>query len=197
METNVKGILEALLFVADEPLTLKQFVQITGFDTELIEKNLKELAEEYQKGNRGIQLREVADGYRFFTHPAYAPFVEELVLSADYRKLSQASLETLATIVYRQPITRARIGAIRGVNSTGAIASLQEKGLVKEVGRERGPGQPILYGTTKTFLENFGLKNIKELPPLKDFALDEETIDQLQLRLMAEPVEKAKKESKE
>ncbi|MDO8886103.1 SMC-Scp complex subunit ScpB [Candidatus Oleimmundimicrobium sp.] len=195
MESNIKGVLEALLFVADEPLTLKKLIKITGFDGELIEKNLKKLVDEYQQGNRGIQLREVAEGYRFFTHPAYAPFIEELVLSADYRKLSQASLETLAIIAYRQPVTRSQIGAIRGVNSMGAIASLQEKGLIKEVGREHGPGQPILYGTTKIFLENFGLKNIKELPPLKDFAPDDETIEQLQLTLMADRVEKIEKES--
>ncbi len=195
MESDVRGILEALLFVADEPLTLKQFVKITGFDGDLIVKTLNELAEEYQRENRGIQLREVAGGYRFFTHPAYAPYIEKLVLSADYRKISQASLETLAIIAYKQPITRAQIGAIRGVNVVGAIASLHEKGLIKEMGRERGPGQPILYGTTEIFLENFGLKSIDELPPVKDFAPDEETVDQLQLKLMSEPVENLEKES--
>ena len=94
METNAKGILEALLFVADEPLTLQQFIKVTGFDAELIEKSLRELGKEYRSGNRGIQLREVADGYRLFTHPAYAPFIEELVLSADlyllhYNRLRQ------------------------------------------------------------------------------------------------------------
>ncbi|HDP69568.1 MAG TPA: SMC-Scp complex subunit ScpB [Actinobacteria bacterium] len=189
MESDIKGIVEALLFVADEPLTLKKLIGVTSFEASLIEKAIKELSDECQKENRGIQIREVAGGYRFFTHPAYCPYVEKLILSADYRKLSQASLETLAIIAYKQPITRVQIGAIRGVNSAGSVASLQEKGLVKEIGRERGPGQPIMYGTTKIFLENFGLKSIEELPPLKDFTPDEETRHQLQLKLMSEPVE--------
>ncbi|MDI6799122.1 MAG: SMC-Scp complex subunit ScpB [Actinomycetota bacterium] len=183
MVDNLQGIIEALLFVAEEPLSLKKLVKVTGFSAAQIEKVIEEIQASLSDQESGIQLRRLAGGYRLYTHPGYAEYVENLVLSADYRKLSQASLETLAIIAYRQPITRLNINAIRGVNSSGAIASLIERSLVIEVGRERGPGQPILYGTTKLFLENFGLNSLQDLPPIIDFVPDEAVVDQLQLKL--------------
>lgn len=183
MTDKIEGIIEALLFVADEPLTLKKIAKVTGFAPSEIETALSGIEAAFRERESGIQLHKLAGGYRLYTHPRYAEYVEDLVLSADYRKLSQASLETLAIIAYKQPLTRLSVNAIRGVNSSGAIASLIERNLVAEVGRERGPGQPILYGTTKLFLENFGLNSLSDLPPIIDFAPDEAVIDQLQLRL--------------
>jgi segregation and condensation protein B len=133
------------------------------------------LAEEYKETDRGFQLREVAGGWRFYTHPGYHDIIEQYVLSWDTRKLSQAALEALAVVAYHQPVTRAGINAVRGVNSEGVLASLTEKGLTREVGRDKNQGNAILYGTTRTFLEKFGLKDISELPPLAEFAPDADT----------------------
>lgn len=185
----LKGILEALLFVANEPLSITRLSEITGEKRPVIKENLEQLAGEYLKKNRGFQLREIAGGYRFFTHPAYASYVEKLVLSSDFRRLSQASLETLAIIAYKQPITRQEIGEIRGVNSEAVLGSLIEKGLVEEAGRKNTPGQPILYRTTRTFLEAFGLKTPAELPPIEEFEPDERTRREIEEKLRAEVIE--------
>ena len=136
---------------------------------------LAELSAEYADANRGFQLREVAGGWRLFTHPAYHDIVERYVLSWDTRKLSQAALETLAVIAYHQPVTREGVKAVRGVNSDSVISSLIEKGLVRELGRAPEHANAIVYGTTRAFLEQFGLRSLKDLPPLEDFAPDEES----------------------
>lgn len=182
-QSDLKSIIEALFFVADEPLTLKKIAQVVGEEEDAIKKAIYDLKNEYLLKNRGIQLQEVAEGYRFYTHPGYASYVERLVLSSDQRRLTQAALETLVIVAYKQPITKSEIGAIRGVNADAVLSSLQEKGLVKEIRRDKGPGQPILYGTTKAFLEKFGLRDISYLPPLEDFAPDEETKSQIRKNL--------------
>lgn len=164
---------EALLFVSDEPVSAVRLAQILEVQPGEAASLLAELAIDYQESGRGIQLREVAGGWRFYSHPAYHEVIERYVLSWDTRKLSQAALETLAVVAYRQPVTRQGIAAVRGVNSDGVVSSLMEKGLVREMGREGGLGTAILYGTTHTFLEKFGLKNLDELPPLEDFAPNE------------------------
>ena len=135
--------------------------------------------------NRGFQLREVAGGWRMYTHPAYHSYVEEYVLSWDTRRLSQAALEALAVIAYHQPVTRQGVNAIRGVNSEAVISSLIEKGLVREAGRDKNTGNAILYGTTRAFLERFGLKDLAELPPLEDFAPDPDSQRAIRERLNA------------
>lgn len=144
---------------------------------------------EYREANRGFQLREVAGGWRLFTHPAFHDQVADYVLSWDTRRLSQAALETLAVIAYHQPVTREGVRAIRGVNSDGVIGSLKEKGLVRECGHEADRGQAILYGTTRLFLERFGLKSLRELPPLEDFAPDEESKQFIRERLSGRQME--------
>ncbi len=174
---------EALLFVSDEPVSAIRLAQILEVQPGEAASLLAELAVDYQESGRGIQLREVAGGWRFYSHPAYHEVVERYVLSWDARKLSQAALETLAVIAYRQPVTRQGIAAVRGVNSDGVVSSLMEKGLVREMGREGGPGTAILYGTTHTFLEKFGLKNLDELPPLEDFAPNEAARELIRERL--------------
>lgn len=172
---SLKGALEALLIVSADSVGAPALAAVLEVEASEVTAALKELAEEYANANRGFQLREVAGGWRLFTHPAYHDQVERYVLSWDARKLSQAALETLSVIAYHQPVTREGIRAIRGVNSDGVIASLKEKGLVREMGHDAERGQAILYGTTAAFLERFGLRSVRDLPPLEDFAPDEES----------------------
>ena len=180
---SLKGALESLLLVATDAITTADFSKVTNAAPAEVAQALKELAEEYTRCNRGFQLREVAGGWRLFTHPAHHQLVSDFVLSWDTRRLSQAALETLAGIAYPQPVTREGVRAIRGVNSDGVISSLREKNLVREVGKEADRGQAILYGTTALFLERFGLKSLRELPPLEDFAPDEESKQFIRERL--------------
>ena len=172
---SLKGLLEALLLVSDDSVPATVLAEAAGVQPGEAAGALAELAAEYADANRGFQLREVAGGWRLYTHPAYHDQVAAYVLSWDTRRLSQAALETLAVIAYHQPVSREGVRAIRGVNSDGVIASLREKGLVREVGRERDRGGAQLWGTTRLFLEHFGLRSLRELPPLEDFAPDEES----------------------
>lgn len=172
---DLKPLLEALLLVSDDSVPATELARATGAAPGEVSQALAELAAEYESANRGFQLREVAGGWRFYTHPAYHDQVGDYVLSWDARKLSQAALETLAVIAYHQPVSREGVRAIRGVNSDGVIASLKEKGLIREAGRDSDRGQAVLFGTTRLFLEHFGLKSLRELPPLEDFAPDEES----------------------
>lgn len=172
---SLKGMLEALLLVSDDSVSATDFAKVLGVAPGEVASALAELSAEYADANRGFQLREVAGGWRLFTHPAYHDQVSGFVLSWDTRKLSQAALETLAVVAYHQPVTREGVRAIRGVNSEGVISSLIEKGLVREMGHEADRGQAILYGTTRHFLERFGLRSLHDLPPLEDFAPDEES----------------------
>jgi segregation and condensation protein B len=177
------GAIEALLFVSDEPVSAAKLAGILEIKPSQADNLLTQLSAEYKDEERGMQLREVAGGWRFYSHPAYHEIIENYVLSWDTRKLSQAALEALAIIAYHQPVTRNGINAVRGVNSEGVVSSLIEKGFVRELGREKGPGAAILYGTTSAFLERFGLKSIKDLPPLEDFAIDEESREYIRERL--------------
>jgi segregation and condensation protein B len=181
----LRGALEALLFVSDEPVSAARLARLLEEAPGDVEAALADLAVEYRETERGFQLREVAGGWRFYTHPAYHDVIEQYVLSWDTRRLSQAALEALAVVAYHQPVTRAGVNAVRGVNSEGVIASLVEKGLVREVGRDKNQGNAIIYGTTRTFLEKFGLKDIAELPPLAEFAPDTDTEHAIRDRLSA------------
>jgi segregation and condensation protein B len=182
---GVRGAVEALLFVSDEPVTTSRLASVLERSAADVERALKELSAEYAEGNRGFQLREVAGGWRMYTHPAYHEQVEAYVLSWDTRRLSQAALEALSVVAYHQPVTRQGINAVRGVNSEAVIASLMEKGLVREMGRDAGAGNAILYGTTRTFLEKFGLADLSGLPPLEEFAPDPNTERAIRERLNA------------
>jgi segregation and condensation protein B len=182
---EMRGVVEALLFVGDDPLSTSRIAALINRTSGEVTGVLKELRDEYVADDRGFQLREVAGGWKLYTHPAHYAVVEELVLSWDTRRLSQAALEALAVIAYQQPVTRQGVNAVRGVNSEGVISSLVEKGLVKEVGRDVNQGNAILYATTRAFLEKFGLKDLTELPPLEEFAPDERTATAIQERLHA------------
>ena len=182
-DRNLQSQVEALLFVSDEPVSAAKLSAILDVSPSAVDSVLVSLTEEYQSANRGFQLREVAGGWRLYTHPAHHELVEQYVLSWDTRRLSQAALETLAVVAYHQPVTRGGVNAIRGVNSEGVIASLIEKGLVREVGRDRNQNNAIIYATTTTFLEKFGLRDITELPPLEEFAPDAGTQSAIKTRL--------------
>lgn len=171
---TLKGALEALLLASSDPVSAAQLSAVLGATPGEIASLLAELKTEYEEANRGFQLREVAGGWRLFTHPAFHEQVEAFVLSWDTQKLSQAALEALAVIAYHQPVTREMVKGIRGVNSDGVISSLVDKGLVRELGRDAAHGQAILYGTTNAFLEKFGLRSTKDLPDLEQFAPDEQ-----------------------
>ncbi len=180
---SLKGMLEAMLLVSDDSVPATDFAKVLGVAPGEVASALAELSAEYADANRGFQLREVAGGWRLFTHPAYHDQVASYVVSWDTRKLSQAALETLAVVAYHQPVTREGVRAIRGVNSEGVINSLMEKGLVREMGHEADRGQAILYGTTRRFLERFGLRSLRDLPPLEDFSPDEESKQFIRERL--------------
>ncbi|MGE5552254.1 MAG: SMC-Scp complex subunit ScpB [Bacteroidota bacterium] len=156
--------IEALIFASMEPVTVKIMAEALGLAEHTVRQLLADLMDEYQKTKRGIQIVETAGGYMFLTHPECASFVEKLQRTPRNVPLSQAALETLAVIAYRQPITRAEIENLRGVRVDSALATLMEKDLVEEVGRRDAPGRPILFGTTRSFLKYFGLRDLTDLP---------------------------------
>lgn len=184
-EQDLQGVLEALLFVSDEPVSAAELAKIIDAKPSEVDSALAYMANHLADEERGIQLREVAGGWRLYSHPAYHEVIERYVASWDTRQLSQAALETLAVIAYHQPVTRSDVNAIRGVSSEGVVSSLVDKGLVRETGRSSSPGNAILYGTSRTFLERFGLKSLKDLPALEQFAPDEHTRQLIRERLSA------------
>lgn len=157
---------EAILMVVDEPVEAATLADVLEVPTDEIEHTLRGLRREYTDDGRGFVLREVAGGWRIYSDPGAAEYVERFVLAGRSSKLSQATLETLAIVAYSQPVTRARVSEIRGVQADGAIRSLITRGLITELGRADVPGQPLLYGTTPQFLEQLGLGTLQELPPL-------------------------------
>lgn len=184
-----KGTLEALLLVSSDPVSASQLASVLNATPGEVASLLAELQAEYEDANRGFQLREVAGGWRLFTHPAFHDQVERFVLSWDTQRLSQAALETLAVIAYHQPVTREMVKGIRGVNSDGVISSLVDKGLIREVGRDAERGQAIIYGTTNAFLEKFGLRSVKDLPDLEQFAPDEQSRQFIRERLSGRSIQ--------
>lgn len=189
-DTNVRlrGIVEALLFISDQPLSAEKISTVVEVDKDEVVRVLEDLVNEYKRADRGFQLREVAGGYRLYSHPAYSPYIEKLLLSFDHRRLTQAALETLSIIAYKQPVTRADIAAIRGVNSDGVVNTLINRDLIRELGKQVAPGQPILYGTSTRFLEVFGLRSIDELPPLDEFNPDADVRRQIEENLRTQAV---------
>ena len=182
---QLPAAIEALLFVSDEPVSAVALGQMLEVETNEAMAALADLQAQLERDGRGIQLLEVAGGWRLYTHPAYHELLERYVLSWDTRKLSAAALEVLAIVAYMQPATRAQISAVRGVSSDGPLNTLIDRGYVREAGTLEAPGNPILYATTKTFLERYGLSSVKELPSLEDFAPDEKTAQLIRERLGA------------
>jgi segregation and condensation protein B len=158
--------LEALLFVSDEPLTAAVLSQALELDRRVVESMCDRLQAELEERGSGLVLRNVAGGWRLFTHPDTQPQVERFVLSSRQARLTKAALETLAIVAYKQPATRHQVSAIRGVNSDGVLRALADRGLIEEAGRDEGPGRAVLYATTPQFLERLGLPSLAALPSL-------------------------------
>ncbi len=195
--SSLKGALEALLLVSSDPVSAASLASALEIAPGEAASMLAELKVEYEEANRGFQLREVAGGWRLFTHPAYHDRVEAYVLSWDTQRLSQAALETLAVVAYHQPVTREMVKGIRGVNSDGVISSLVDKGLIRELGRDAQRGGAIIYGTTAAFLEKFGLRSTKDLPDLEQFAPDEQSRQFIRERLSGRSIQSALEEAEE
>ena len=168
-ETERSAVIEALIFVSEEPLSAKTLADVLKVEKGVIEESVAKLAEEFNARQSGLQLREVAGGWQFATRPEHHEHVRAFLKSRPSAKLSLASLETLAVIAYKQPITVPEILEIRGVQSPSAIKTLLDKRLIKACGRKETIGRPMMYGTSKEFLLQFGLKDLTELPSIEDF----------------------------
>ncbi|NMO96929.1 SMC-Scp complex subunit ScpB [Paenibacillus lemnae] len=176
---RLKSLIEGLLFLSgEEGLTMKQLTEITEQPAALISDALDEMKRDCESEHRGIQIMQIAGSYKLATLAEHAPYFERLAYSPSRSSLSQAALETLAIVAYRQPITRVEIEEIRGVKAERAIQTLTNKGLIIEVGRAEAIGRPILYGTTKSFLDYFGLAHIKDLPEPSQFETDADALEE-------------------
>jgi len=173
---DLPAALEAVLVVVDEPVSEVTLAQVLEHPVDVVVGALRALAAAYDEDGRGFELREVAGGWRYYSRAEHAPWVEKFVLDGQAAKLTQASLETLAVVAYRQPVSRGRVSAVRGVNVDGVMRTLLARGLVEEVGSEHETGA-ILYGTSAYFLERLGLRSLDELPELAPYLPELDTLD--------------------
>ena len=185
MATEAARAAEAILLVAEEPVEPQMLAQLLEVSPTRVEELCAELAASYQAEDRGFVLVRVAGGYRFQTAPDLAPYVERFVLDGQPTRLSPAALETLAVVAYRQPVSRPQVASIRGVNADAVMRTLAHRGYLEEVGRDPGPGQAVLYGTTSLFLEKLGLDSLAGLPPLSEFVPGPEVVDAFERSLGA------------
>ena len=175
---GARGAIEAVLMVIDEPVTEVALASALELPVEDVVGHLAALAEDYTEGNRGFTLRSVAGGWRVYSRSEYAPVVEKFLLDGQQARLTQASLETLAVIAYRQPISRSRVSAVRGVNVDGVVRTLLNRGLIEELGSD-GDGGAFLYGTTDYFLQRLGLGSIDDLPALAPYLPEVDVLDEI------------------
>ncbi len=166
---NIKSVIEALLFASERPLLTEQIKNVLSTDTATARKAVEELKSEYEQNNRGLRIAEIAGGYQMITAVECAPFLKKLFKARHSDRLSKPALETLAIIAYKQPLTKGEIQSLRNVNIDGVMKSLVDKNLVRITGRKKAPGRPFVYGTTRLFLEHFGLKSLEELPKIENF----------------------------
>ena len=178
--SEARRAIEAILMVADEPLEPHLLAQLLEVSPARVEELCAELVDAYEADERGFVLVRVAGGYRFQSHPDLAPYVERFALEGQSARLSAAALETLAIVAYKQPVSRAQVAAIRGVNVDGVMRTLQLRGYVEEIGRDPGPGLAVLYGTSRLFLERLGLDTVDDLPPLGAFVPGPEVVEVLE-----------------
>jgi len=180
--------IEAICMVADEPVPSHLLAEVLEVSSEAVEAVCSALSASYEEDERGFVLVNVAGGWRFQSHSDQAPFVERFVLDGQSARLSGAALETLAIVAYKQPVSRAQIAAVRGVNVDGVLKTLQQRGYVSEVGHDGGAGQATLFGTTSLFLEKLGMASLDDLPPLGDFMPDAGLVEILEQGLRPGPV---------
>jgi segregation and condensation protein B len=177
---EARRAVEAIVLVCEQPIDTNLLGQLLELRPAIVEQLCRELAAEYEAEGRGFQLARVAGGWRFQSHPDQAPYVERFVLDGQSAKLSAAALETLAIVAYKQPISRAQVASIRGVGVDGVMRTLQQRGYIAEVGRDPGPGQAVMFGTTRSFLEKLGVDHLGELPALGDFVPGADVVEQLE-----------------
>lgn len=170
MEDNRKAVIEALLLASEKPLLLDQIrTVLDNLEATEVRGLIEELKSEYEQSNRGMRIVEVAGGFRMITAPSFAPFLKKFFRGRHVERLSKPALETLAIIAYKQPLTRTEIELLRNVNVDGVMKTLLDKNLIRICGRKKAPGRPCVYGTTRQFMEHFGLKSLEDLPRMEDF----------------------------
>ena len=195
---ELKPIVEAMVFAADEPLTFKAIKDVLkDVEKNQIQEVIDLLNKEYEDAQRAFQIKEIANGWQMQTKEDFAPWLSKLYSLRKKGRLSKPALESLSVVAYKQPVTRAEVEAIRGVNVDGVMALLMEKDFIKILGRKDSPGRPIIYGTTDKFLEYFGLVSVKDLPPIEEFVKEEEPIPEELLKQGEENIEGQKAEEPE
>jgi segregation and condensation protein B len=180
IDRDVVRAIEAVVLVATEPVPTGVLAQLLEQPAAVVDRLVRTLSAAYEEAGHGFQLVEVAGGWRYQTHPDLAPYVERFVLDGQRSRLSGAALETLAIVAYKQPISRAQIAAIRGVDPDGVLRNLQARGYIDQVGRDPGPGQATLWGTTPLFLEKLGLVSLDDLPPIAEFIPGADVVEALE-----------------
>jgi len=185
---DYKRAIESIVLVAHEPVPTDLLAQLLEQPTVLVEQWCEELAAVYAERGHGFELVRIAGGYRYQTAADMTPYVERFLLHDQRSRLSGAALETLAIIAYKQPISRAQVASIRGVDPDGVIRTLQARGYIGETGRDDGPGQAVLFGTTPSFLEKLGLDTLDDLPPIAEFIPSAEVVEALETGLRVTPV---------
>ncbi len=184
---EARRAIEAVLMVAEMPVEAQLLAQLLEVPVAQVTQICQELAADYEATDRGFTLVAVAGGWRFQSHADLAPYVERFVLEGQSARLSSAALETLAIVAYKQPVSRAQVAAIRGVNVDGVMRTLQARGYIDEVGKDPGPGQAVLFGTTALFLERLGIEGLADLPELSAFVPGADIVEHLESGLRPEP----------
>jgi segregation and condensation protein B len=170
-QDNTRSAIEALIFSSEKPLPIEQIRKaLDNLEATDIRRIIEELKNEYENNNRGIRIVEIAGGFQMITAADFAPFLKKLYKQRRVEHLSKPALETLAIIAYKQPVTKFEIESLRSVNIDGVMGNLVDKGLIRIAGRKKAPGRPYVFGTTRQFLEYFGLKSLEELPKIENFA---------------------------
>ena len=177
---KTRSLLEAILFVAEDPVAVAELAQVLEVAVVDVTAELESWARELEDRNAGYVLREVAGGWRLYSNPTAAPYLERFAATPTATRLTQAALETLAVVAYRQPVSRGQVSEIRGVDCERTLRTLERFGLVAEVGVAPGPGSPILYGTTEMFLEKLGLNRLADLPPLAEHVPPPDVVEALE-----------------
>ncbi len=177
---EIRGAVEAILLVAETPITTQELAEVVEAPLADVELTLGEFERELTDRHGGFVLRQVAGGWRLYTAPEMLPYVERFAASERATRLSNAALETLAVVAYKQPVSRGQIADVRGVDSERALHTLERRGLVREIGTAPGPGQALLYGTTELFLEKLGVNSPQDLPPLADHVPPAEIVETLE-----------------
>lgn len=187
LDAETMRAIEAIVLVAVEPVPTEQLAQLLEQSIVVIDRLCSELANRYAEAGHGFQLVKVAGGYRYQTHPDLSPYVERFLLDGQRARMSGAALETLAIVAYKQPLSRAQIASIRGVDPDAVLRTLQARGYVTEVARDSGPGQAVLFGTTAMFLEKLGINALSDLPPIAEFVPGADVIEALEHGLRLDP----------